>query len=101
MTPAWVPVPYLWSCLTGLIEVIAGAAILINRYTRDAAVLAGLWIVLLTMFLYLPLLAMARGTGAIVVGLNFVFDTLLYGGELLLLAMAVSPNWRRGRLTDL
>jgi uncharacterized membrane protein len=101
MTPAWVPVPYLWSCLTGLLEVIAGAAILINRYTRDAAVLAGLWIVLLTMFLYLPLLAMARGTGAIVVGLNFVFDTLLYGGELLLLAMAVSPNWRRGRLTDL
>ncbi len=97
ITPAWVPLPYFWSCLTGAIEVIAGAAILANRYIRDAAALAGLWIVLLTLFLYVPLLALARSSGDIVVGLNYVFDTLLYGGELLLLAMAVSPNWRLGR----
>ena len=44
---------------------------------------------LLTLFLYVPLLAMARGTGAIVEGFNYVFDTLLYGGAVLLLAGAV------------
>lgn len=99
VTPAWVPLPHFWSCLTGAIEVIAGIAILINQYTRDASALAGLGIVLLTLFLYVPLLVMARGSGDIVVGLNYVFDTLLYGGELLLLAMAVSPDWRQGSFT--
>ena len=98
LTPAWVPLPHLWAYLTGAIEVIAGVAILINRYTRDAAALAGLWIVLLTLFLYVPLLAMARSTAGIVEGMNYVFDTLLYGGAVLLLAMAVSPGWRQGRL---
>jgi uncharacterized membrane protein len=89
MTPAWVPLPYLWTYLTGAIEVIAGVAILINRYTRDAAVCVGLWIMLLTLLLYVPLLAMARGAADIVVGLNFVFDTMLYGGTVLLLAYAM------------
>lgn len=99
MTPAWVPVPYFWAYLTGTVLVVAGLAILVNRYTRTAAAVAGLWIVLLTLFLYVPILAMGRGTAALVEGLNYVFDTLLYGGALLLLAMAVSPNWRLGRLT--
>lgn len=99
MTPAWVPLPHFWTFLTGAIEVIAGAAILVNRYTRDATALAGLWIVLLTLVLYVPLLAMARGTAGIVEGFNYVFDTLLYAGAVLLLAMAVSPEWRQGRLT--
>jgi uncharacterized membrane protein len=97
MTPAWVPLPFMWAYLTGAIEVIVGAAILINRYTRDAAALAGLWIVLLTLVLYVPLLAMARGTGAIVEGFNYVFDTLLYGGAVLLLAGAVSGFFAQNR----
>ena len=54
LTPAWVPLPHLCAYLTGAIEVIAGVAILINRYTRDAAVLAGLWIVLLTLLSVRP-----------------------------------------------
>lgn len=99
LTPAWVPLPHLCAYLTGAIEVIAGVAILINRYTRDAAVLAGVWIVLLTLLLYVPILAMARSAGDIVVGLNYVFDTLLYGGTLLLLAGAVSGYLAQDRTT--
>jgi uncharacterized membrane protein YphA (DoxX/SURF4 family) len=94
LTPAWVPLPYLWAYLTGAVLLIGGVAILINRYTRDAAVFAGLLIVLLTLFLYAPILAMARSGADIIVGVNYVFDTLLFGGALLLLAAAVSPNWR-------
>jgi uncharacterized membrane protein len=97
MTPAWVPLPHLWACLSGAIEVSAGVAILVNRYTREAAALAGLWIVLLTLVLYVPILAMARGTAGIVEGLNYVFDTLLYGGALLLLAAAVSEYFAQNR----
>lgn len=98
LMPTWVPLPHLWAYLTGLILLAAGIAILMNRYTRDAAAVAGLWIVLLTLLLYVPILALARGAGESVVGLNYVFDTLLYGGELLLLAMAVSRDWRKGQL---
>ena len=92
LTPAWVPLPHLWAYLTGAIEVIAGVAILVNRYTRGAAVLVGLWIVLLTLLLYVPILAMARTAGEIIVGLNYVFDTLLYGGTVLLLAFALPTD---------
>ncbi|MGC2111840.1 MAG: DoxX family membrane protein [Candidatus Korobacteraceae bacterium] len=99
MIPAWVPLPHLWAYLTGTVLLIAGVAILINRRTRDAAVLAGLEIVLVTLFLYVPILAMARGDKEILVGVNYVFDTLLFGGAVLLLAMATSPSWRLGRLT--
>jgi uncharacterized membrane protein YphA (DoxX/SURF4 family) len=88
LTPAWVPLPHLWSYLAGTVEVVTGVAILINRYTRDAAVIAGLLMVLLTLLLYVPILAMARSAADIVVGLNYVFDTLLYGGTVLLLAFA-------------
>jgi uncharacterized membrane protein YphA (DoxX/SURF4 family) len=92
LTPAWVPLPHLWAYLAGLIEVVTGIALLINRFTRDAAVTAGLLMVLLTLVLYVPLLAMARTAADIVVGLNYVFDTLLYGGAVLLLAFALPTD---------
>ncbi len=93
--PAWVPLPHLWAYLTGAVLLIAGVAILINRYTRDAAVWAGLVMVLLTVFLYVPILATARSAGDIVVGLNYVFDTLMFGGAILLLAL----NFSQYRMT--
>lgn len=92
LTPAWVPIPHLWTYLAGTVEVVTGAAILINRYTRNAAVIAGLLMVLLTLLLYVPILAMARSAADIVVGLNYVFDTLLYGGAVLLLAFAIPTD---------
>ena len=90
MMPAWVPLPYLWAYLTGAIEVVAGAALLINRYVREAAISAGGVMVFWTLFLYVPLLAMARSVPGIVEGLNYVFDTLLFGGTVLLLSPRLS-----------
>jgi len=97
--PAWLPLPHLWAYISGTVLLIAGIAVLINRYTREAAVWAGLVVMLITLFLYVPNLAMARGDQAILEGINFVFDTMLYAGAILLLAMATSPNFRQGRLT--
>ena len=51
--------------------------------------------VLLTVFLYVPILATARSAGDIVVGLNYVFDTLMFGGAILLLAL----NFSQYRMT--
>jgi uncharacterized membrane protein len=92
LTPAWVPLPIVWAYLAGAILVIIGAALLANRYARTAAASLGLLMTLLTLFLYLPILLMARGTDQIVTGLNYVFDTLLFGGSVLLLAAALPAH---------
>jgi uncharacterized membrane protein len=92
LAPAWVPLPRLWAYIAGTVELVTGTAILINRYTRNAAVIAGLLMVLLTLVLYVPILAMARSAEDMVVGLNYVFDTLLYGGAVLLLAFALPSD---------
>jgi uncharacterized membrane protein YphA (DoxX/SURF4 family) len=99
LTPAWVPLPHLWAYLIALILLLAGIAILTNRFTRDAAVLAASVELLVTLCLYVPILAAARSAIDVIVGLNYVFDTMLFGGTLLVLALATSPDWRLGRLT--
>jgi uncharacterized membrane protein len=89
LTPAWIPLPTAWAYLTGAILLLSGIAILINKYARTAATTVGALMVLLTLFLYVPILAMATGDLQLIVGVNYVFDTLLYGGALLLLAEAL------------
>jgi uncharacterized membrane protein len=89
MTPAWVPFHSFWAYLVGAILLIAGAAMLFNKKSRIAAASVGLVMTLLTLFLYLPILATATGTSQLVEGVNYVFDTLLFGGTALLLAAAI------------
>jgi len=89
MTPAWVPLPALWAWLTGAVCLITGAALLFNRRSRDAAVLMGFVMTFLTLFLYLPILLMDRGTGQVVEGVNYVGDTLMYAGTVLMVACAI------------
>lgn len=89
LTPAWVPIPHFWADLTGAILFVAGIAILISKRSRFAATLAGLVMVLITVFLYTPIWAMDRGPAQVIEGINYVFDTLLYGGTVLLLAAAL------------
>ena len=89
MTPGWVPVPALWGYLCGVILVACGICLLLNKYARSAAACVGLVMAALTLFLYVPILLMNSGTEALVEGLNYVADTLLFGGALLLLARAL------------
>ncbi len=89
MTPAWVPLPAFWGYLAGIVLIIAGVAVLLNRRARLAATMVGLLMTLLTILLYFPILVMARGTPQIVEGVNYVADTLMFGGTTLLLASAL------------
>jgi len=89
MTPPWVPFHSFWAYLVGAILLIAGAAMLFNKKSRIAATSVGLVMTILTLFLYLPILAAATGTSQLVEGVNYVFDTLLFGGTALLLAAAM------------
>ena len=89
ITPAWVPVARLWGYLVGTILLGSGAAMLTKRWAREAAVVAGAIMLVITAVLYMPLHLMATGTAAQVEGVNYVGDTLLFGAAILLLAKAL------------
>jgi len=89
LTPAWVPLHALWGYPVGAFLVIVGATLLINVKPRTSAVLIGVLMTLLAVFLYLPILALTRDPAQMTDGINYVADTLLFGGMALLLARAV------------
>ena len=89
--PAWVPLPYLWTYLVGAILLVAGVAILLNMRARTAAASVGLVMTLITLLLYTPILAMATKP-QIIEGVNYVADTLFFGGTVLFLALAIRGN---------
>ena len=89
--PAWVPAGVLVDYVTGVILVVAGIFILLDRRTRAAASYLASWILLLVIVIYGPILVISLlnpGTAVKVEGLNYFFDTLLYAGEVLALAGA-------------
>jgi uncharacterized membrane protein len=90
--PAWVPAPTLWGYLIGALLLAGGAAMLLNLRAfsaRSAAIWIGAVMTAIVVCLYLPILLMASGTALIVEGLNYVADTLLMGGVLLVTAKAM------------
>ena len=94
LMPTWIPARLLIGYLTGAILVVAGVCILLARKTRMAATYLGTWIVLLVVFVYGPILIAALAdpnVGVQVEGINYFFDTLLFGGVALALANA-SPR---------
>lgn len=89
LTPAWVPLHALWGYPVGALLLVAGTALLLNKWPRTAATWIGVVMTLLTVFLYLPILAVTRDPSLMTDAINFVFDTLLFGGMALLVATAL------------
>jgi uncharacterized membrane protein len=95
LMPTWIPGRVLISYVTGVILLVAGASILLNRKTRKAATYLGTWIIVLVVFVYGPILITSLldpNTATKVEGLNYFFDTMLYGGAILGLARAVPSS---------
>jgi hypothetical protein len=90
MTPAWVPAPAMWGYLNGVILLAGGLAIVANLRARTAAIGIGVVMVAATLALYVPILAMEWGTDLQVEGMNYVADTLMYGGALWVLTKAMT-----------
>jgi uncharacterized membrane protein YphA (DoxX/SURF4 family) len=101
LTPSWVPLPLFWAYLVGAVLLVAGAAILLNKRSRMGAATVGLVMTLLTLVLYSPLWAMAKGPSQSIEGLNYVADTLLFAGTILLLAMAMPKDNRAAAASHL
>lgn len=90
--PAWMPFPAAWSYVTGAVLLTAGVALLVNQKARLSAAWAGLLMVLLTVCVYLPLLLIAVQLPEKVEGLNYVMDTLLFAGTILILASTLERD---------
>lgn len=92
ITPAWFPVPWLWSYLTGIVLLAAGALMLANKWAYEAAAWLGVTETLVTVGIYVPLLIAARGTGPVVEAIEYVADTLLFAGTAWLVANALRTD---------
>ena len=89
LTPEWVPGRIFLSYFVGVILIVAGVCLLVNKKTRMAATFLGLTILLTVLWIYLPMLLQAPTD---VVSLNYFFDTLLFCGTILLLASAMKEK---------
>ena len=89
LTPAWVPLHTVWGYPVGAFLVVAGTALLLNKRPRAAAAWIGALMTALTVFLYVPIWAVTRDPSQMTEAINFVFDTLLFGGTALLVARAM------------
>jgi uncharacterized membrane protein len=91
LMPSYIPMRPVIGYFTGTILLLAGAAILINRKTRQAATYLGTWMVLLVLFVYGPILIaqlLDPGIGPKIEGINYFADTLLFAAAILALAAA-------------
>jgi uncharacterized membrane protein len=88
-TAAWVPMPHAIAYLTGILLIAFGIAMLARKYAASAGTLAGALMTLLTVTLYLPNWFLARSVAERVTAINFIFDTLLFAGMLLVITRAI------------
>ena len=84
MMPAWLPAPAVWGYVTGVLELAAGGFLLLNRQTREVAGALGLVIVAIVLVVYVPFVGVAVEGGEKLEALNYVWDTLLFAGTVLL-----------------
>ncbi|PYS70960.1 MAG: hypothetical protein DMF69_11895 [Acidobacteria bacterium] len=73
----------------GVILILAGVCLLVNKKGRMATTILGLTILLTVLWIYLPMLLAAPKD---VVALNYFFDTMLFCGAILLLANALEKE---------
>jgi uncharacterized membrane protein len=89
LTPEWIPGRIFLSYFVGVILILAGVCLLMNKKARTAATALGLTILLTMFWIYLPMLLAAPTD---LVALNFFFDTLLFCGTILLLANSIDKE---------
>jgi len=92
LTPAWVPAPALLAYLVGIALLLGGLGLLIRSTIRIAAAGAGMVLVLLTAFFYVPILITELHSALAVEGLNYVGDTLLFAATVLLAGREAEPS---------
>lgn len=87
LMPAWIPGHLPLAYVTGMVLIASGLSIFLNWKARLAATWLGTFIFVIVLLVYLPI--MVAKLSDIGNGLNYLADTLAYGGTALLLAGAL------------
>jgi uncharacterized membrane protein YphA (DoxX/SURF4 family) len=92
MTPTWIFGHSIWTYLTAVVYAVAGPLLLAGRKTRAAATWLGMIVLLTILVVYVPVAIAERAS--LDNGLNYLGDTLMFCGDVLLLAGAM-PRTRQ------
>jgi uncharacterized membrane protein YphA (DoxX/SURF4 family)/uncharacterized membrane protein len=87
LTPDWIFGHTIWTYLAAVMYAVAGIPLLLGKRTRAAAAWVGLTVLFVELVVYLPIGIVDRGS--LSNGLNYVGDTLMFCGAVLLLAGAM------------
>jgi uncharacterized membrane protein YphA (DoxX/SURF4 family) len=87
LTPTYIYGHAIWTYLAAVLYAVAGIPLLLGKKTRAAATAVGLTVLFVELVVYLPIAVVDRAS--IDNGLNYVGDTLMYCGAVLLLAAAM------------
>ena len=86
VTPQWVYGHAIWTYLTAVVYAVVGPLLLIGKRTRAAATWLGLTVLFMVLVVYVPIAVVERAS---IEGFNYLADTLMYCGAVLLLAGAM------------
>lgn len=86
---SWVPFPVAIVATTGILLIACGLAMLLPQYAGSAAAYCGLLMTVLTLGLYVPQFFLAPSAAEAAKAINFVFDTLLFAGTMLVISRAI------------
>jgi hypothetical protein len=88
--PTVIPGRPVWGCAVGLALLVTGLALLFDRYAGEAATWLGIILTAVVVAIEFPMLLVAGTAMDITTAVNYVFDTLLFAGCVLLVARAVA-----------
>jgi uncharacterized membrane protein YphA (DoxX/SURF4 family)/uncharacterized membrane protein len=89
VTPAWVFGHGIWTYLAAVVYAVAGTLLLIGKKTRSAATWVGVTVLFVVLVVYVPIGVVGRAS---LESLNYLADTLMFCGTVLLLAGAMPQN---------
>jgi uncharacterized membrane protein YphA (DoxX/SURF4 family) len=87
LTPQYIYGHSFWTYLAAVVYAITGIMLLIGKKTRASAAWLGLTVLLVELAVYVPIAVVERAS--LEKGLNYLGDTLMYCGTILLLAGAM------------
>ncbi|MBZ5521808.1 MAG: hypothetical protein LAP21_06165 [Acidobacteriia bacterium] len=87
LTPQWIFGHVIWTYLAAVVYAVAGIPLLAGKKTRAAATWIGLTVLIVELAVYVPIAVVDRAS--LDNGLNYMGDTLMYCGAILLLAGAM------------
>jgi len=87
LTPVWIFGHAIWTYLAAAVYAVTGILLLVGKKTRAAATWLGLTVLFVELVVYVPIGVVERAS--LDKGLNYVMDTLMFCGAVLLLAGAM------------